>query len=99
MLQQAWYCSPVLDFAGVLYPLVGLLWITRTMPDRAELACGLSVAAIQFAIGGAASLGGVIFDLIGVEGIFITAALLLILAAVVVRFSFMLFAKSEMRKI
>lgn len=80
-------------------PVGWTTWITRTMPHRAELAGGISVAAIQFAIGGAASLGGVIFDHIGIEGIFITAALLLISAALVVRFSFMLFAKSEMRKI
>lgn len=80
-------------------PVGWTTWITRTMPDRAELAGGISVAAIQFAIGGAASLGGVIFDHIGIDGIFITAALLLILAAWAVRFSFMLFAKSETRKI
>lgn len=80
-------------------PVGWTTWITRTMPDRAELAGGISVAAIQLAIGGAASLGGVIFDHIGINGIFITAALMLILAAVVARFSFILFGKFEMRKI
>lgn len=67
-------------------------WIARTLADKAELAGGLSVAAIQFAIGLAAAVGGVTFDTRGIGGIFIIAATLLVLAFVLTRVSFSQYA-------
>jgi predicted MFS family arabinose efflux permease len=66
-------------------------WITRTLADHAELAGGLSVAAIQFAIGSAAGIGGVIVDTSGINTIFWAAAGLFVLAAVLTRISFALY--------
>lgn len=63
-------------------------WIARTLADDAELAGGLSVAAIQFSIGLAAAAGGLTFDALGMGGIFMLAALFLIIAFALVRISF-----------
>lgn len=68
-------------------------WITRTLADRAEIAGGVSVAAIQLSIGLAAAIGGFTFDTIGITGIFIVAAGFLTLAALLIKTSFSLFAK------
>ena len=68
-------------------------WIARTLADKAELAGGLSVAAIQFAIGLAAAVGGATFDTHGMGGIFIIAATLLVLAFVLTRISFAQYAR------
>lgn len=72
-------------------------WITRTLADRAEMAGGLAVAAIQFSIGGAAAIGGVIYDDSGMHGIFLTAVGFLLLAAVLIRTSFALYTKNTGR--
>jgi predicted MFS family arabinose efflux permease len=72
-------------------------WITRTLADRAEMAGGLSVASVQFSIGGAAAIGGVIFDGSGIDGIFLTAAGFLLVAVILTRISFSLFAKDTGR--
>lgn len=72
-------------------------WITRTLADRAEMAGGLSVASIQFAIGGAAAIGGVIFDGSGIHGIFLTSAGFLVVAAVLIKISFSLYTKDTGR--
>lgn len=69
-------------------------WIARTLADRAELAGGLSVAAIQFSIGFAAAVGGLTFDTLGIRGIFVIAALVLLLAFFLVKRSFSLYAMS-----
>lgn len=63
-------------------------WIARTLADDAELAGGLSVAAIQFSIGLAAAVGGLTFDAFGMGGIFMIAALFLLIAFALVRISF-----------
>ncbi len=68
-------------------------WITRTLADKAEIAGGLAVAAIQFSIGGAAAIGGVIYDGSGMHGIFLTAMGFLLLAALLIRISFSRYAK------
>lgn len=81
---------------GLIYGIIPVgwsTWITRTLADKAEVAGGLSVAAIQFSIGSAAAIGGVVFDNRGMDGIFLTAALLLVLAALAVAVSFASFAK------
>ena len=67
-------------------------WIARTLADKAELAGGLSVAAIQFSIGLAAAVGGLTFDTLGINGIFVIAATFLLLAFLLVKNSFSLYA-------
>lgn len=69
-------------------------WIARTLADKAEIAGGLSVAAIQFSIGLAAGVGGFTFDSSGISGIFTLAAVFLLLAVVLTKTSFSLFAKN-----
>lgn len=72
-------------------------WIARTLADKAEIAGGLSVAAIQFSIGLAAGLGGLTFDSQGVKGIFIMATAFLLLAFFLTKLSFSLYAKDTGR--
>lgn len=72
-------------------------WIARTLADKAEIAGGLSVAAIQFSIGLAAAVGGMTFDTLGIVGIFSTAACFLALALILIQGSFTLFAKKTGR--
>jgi hypothetical protein len=45
-------------------PVAWSTWLTRTVPDQAESAGGLLVAAIQLAIAVGAAAGGAIFDLL-----------------------------------
>lgn len=73
-------------------------WIARTLADKAELAGGLSVAAIQFSIGLAAAIGGLTFDTLGIHGIFIIAALFLLMAFVLVKTSFSLHAATTRQR-
>lgn len=70
-------------------------WITRTLAQKAELAGGLSVAAIQFSIGLAAAIGGAMFDHLGINGIFITAAIIFLAATCLIKVSFSLYAKAK----
>lgn len=65
-------------------PVAWSTWLTRTVPDQAESAGGLLVAAIQFAIAIGAAGGGLIFDLSGVTGVFATSGALLISAAFII---------------
>lgn len=69
-------------------------WIARTLADRAELAGGLSVAGTQFAIGLAAAVGGIMYDHQGIGGIFLAAAGISALAALMVAVSLHLFVRS-----
>ena len=62
-------------------PVAWSTWLTRTVPDQAESAGGLLVAAIQLAIAIGAAAGGAIFDLNGATGVFGTAGTVLLLAA------------------
>ncbi len=85
---------------GVIYGIIPVgwsTWITRTLADKAELAGGLSVASIQFSIGTAAAIGGQVFDSRGMDGIFLTAAGLLVVAALAVAVSFAGYAKESGR--
>jgi predicted MFS family arabinose efflux permease len=59
-------------------------WLTRTVPDEAESAGGLFVAAIQFAIALGAAAGGVIFDASGAAGVFAAGGLVLLAAALLI---------------
>lgn len=74
-------------------PVAWSTWITRTMPDNAEIGGGISVAAIQFSIGFAAAVGGFTFDNLGTGGIFIIAAAFQIAAALLIRVSLAMFTK------
>lgn len=73
-------------------------WIARTLADKAEIAGGVSVAAIQFSIGLAAAVGGLAFDKLGIGGIFLIAAAFQFLAALLVKVSFTLFFKANGRR-
>lgn len=74
-------------------------WIARTLADKAEMIGGLSVASIQFSIGLAAAMGGVIFDLSGINGIFMTSVLIFICAIFFITGSFSLFTRATGRKL
>jgi predicted MFS family arabinose efflux permease len=57
-------------------------WLSITLPNDAERGGGLMVAVVQLAIGGGASLGGILFDLRGYRASFGVSAALLALASV-----------------
>lgn len=80
-------------------PVAWSTWITRALADKAEIAGGISVAAIQFSIGLAAGFGGVTFDTAGISGIFIAAAGMQLLAFILVKASFMLFVREKGRAV
>jgi len=65
-------------------PVAWSTWLTRTVPDQAESAGGLLVAAIQLAIAAGAAGGGLIFDTSGVTGVFAASGALLIAAAFII---------------
>lgn len=65
-------------FGGV--PVAWSTWVTRVVPDEAESAGGLIVAAIQLAISLGAAAGGVVFDANGATGVFVAAAVVLVVA-------------------
>ncbi len=69
-----------LVFGGV--PVAWSTWLARNVPDEAESAGGLLVAAIQFSIAMGAALGGIIFDANGVAGVFMASSLVLVVAAI-----------------
>jgi DHA1 family purine ribonucleoside efflux pump-like MFS transporter len=72
-------------FGGV--PVAWSTWVTRAVPDEAESAGGLIVAAIQLAISLGAAFGGVMFDLNGASGIFSSSAVILLLAMLLILYS------------
>jgi predicted MFS family arabinose efflux permease len=59
-------------------------WVARAVPDEAESAGGLVVAAVQLAIASGAAVGGLIFDLSSVSGVFGAGGVLLLLAALLI---------------
>ncbi|MET0505166.1 MAG: MFS transporter, partial [Luteibacter sp.] len=61
-------------------PVAWTTWITRTVPDEAESGGGLIVAAVQLAITLGAAGGGVVFDHAGANGVFVGAAVVLLMA-------------------
>lgn len=65
-------------------PVTWSTWLTRTVPDEAESAGGLMVAAIQLAIATGAAMGGVIFDLRGALGVFTASGVVLLVAALMI---------------
>lgn len=69
-------------FGGV--PVGWSSWVARSVPDEAESAGGLVVASVQLAIASGAAAGGVLFDLSGVSGVFISSGVLLLAASALV---------------
>ena len=84
--------SPVTDAAMVALwgaafgavPVAWSTWLTRTVPDEAESAGGLLVAAIQLAIALGAAAGGAIFNTADVVSVFSASGAVLLLAALVI---------------
>lgn len=62
-------------------PVAWSTWLTRTVPDQAESAGGLLVAAINLAIAMGAAAGGGMLDLSGVTGVFAGSSAILLAAA------------------
>jgi len=71
-----------LAFGGV--PVAWSNWVARAVPDQAETAGGMVVAAVQSSIAAGAALGGLVFGLGGVTGVFVTAGAVMLLAALVI---------------
>ncbi|WP_428697727.1 MFS transporter [Stappia sp.] len=65
-------------------PVAWSAWIARSVPDEAESAGGLLVAAINLAIALGAAIGGLILDLSGVQSVFLASGSVLVLAAITV---------------
>ncbi|TSJ64057.1 MFS transporter [Starkeya sp. 3C] len=65
-------------------PVAWSTWLTRTVPDQAETAGGLLVAAVQFAISLGAAGGGLIFDLDGVSSVFAASSAVLLAATLII---------------
>ncbi|UXC20480.1 MFS transporter [Comamonas squillarum] len=73
-----------LAFGGV--PVAWSNWVARAVPDQAETAGGMVVASVQCSIAAGAALGGVVFGLGGVTGVFIAAGSVMLLAALFIGF-------------
>lgn len=71
-----------LAFGGV--PVAWSSWVARTLPDEAESAGGMVVAAVQSSIAAGAAIGGLIYGINGVTGVFITAACIMFSAALII---------------
>jgi predicted MFS family arabinose efflux permease len=68
---------------GTAAPVAWWTWLSRTLPNDAEAAGGLMVAAIQMAITIGAAVGGLLFDSSGYESTFGVSAAMLAGSAVV----------------
>ena len=71
-----------LAFGGV--PVAWSNWVASAVPDQAESAGGMVVASVQSAIAMGAAAGGAVFSLGGSAGVFIAAAVLMLLAALLI---------------
>ena len=71
-----------LAFGGV--PVAWSNWVARAVPDQAETAGGMVVAAVQSSIAAGALLGGIMFKFGGVTGVFIIAGVVMLFAALVI---------------
>ena len=79
-------------------PVAWSAWIARSVPDEAESAGGLLVAAINLAIALGAAIGGLILDLSGVQSVFLASGSVLVLAAITVIAGVDARAKARQRK-
>ena len=69
-------------FGGV--PVAWSNWVARAVPDQAESAGGMVVAAVQGAIAAGAAAGGMLFNFKGIEGLFVTAGISMFLAGLLI---------------
>ena len=69
-------------FGGV--PVAWSNWVARAVPDQAESAGGMVVASVQSAIAAGAAAGGAMFSFSGIDGVFVTAGILMLLAALLI---------------
>jgi predicted MFS family arabinose efflux permease len=67
-------------------PVAWSTWLTRTVPDEAESAGGLLVAAVQVAITIGAAGGGVVYDFKGATAVFAACSVILVVAAAIALF-------------
>ena len=74
-------------------------WIAITLANKSEMMGGLSVAAIQFAIGLAAAIGGSIYDHHGINGIFLISALIFIVALFLIQTSLTLLTHTTTKQL
>ncbi|MCW2254313.1 putative MFS family arabinose efflux permease [Providencia alcalifaciens] len=72
-------------FIATAAPVGWWSWIPRIFSNSAEAGGGLMVAVIQLSIACGASVGGIIFDLMGYESTFAISALFLVVAAILVQ--------------
>ncbi|MNC04370.1 Purine ribonucleoside efflux pump NepI [compost metagenome] len=73
-----------LAFGGV--PVAWSNWVARAVPDQAESAGGMVVAAVQSSIAAGAALGGLVFGLGGIVAVLTVAAAVMLLASVLIAF-------------
>ncbi|WP_448133944.1 MFS transporter [Stenotrophomonas rhizophila] len=73
-----------LAFGGV--PVAWSSWVARAVPDQAESAGGMVVAAVQSSIAAGAALGGLVFGLGGIVAVLTVAAVVMLLASVLIAF-------------
>lgn len=71
-----------LAFGGV--PVAWSSWVARAVPDQAETAGGMVVAAVQSSIAAGAALGGMMFGFGGVTSVFIIAGVVMLFASLVI---------------
>ncbi len=71
-----------LAFGGV--PVAWSSWVARALPDQAESAGGMVVAAVQSSIAAGAALGGLVFGLGGIVGVLTVAAAVMLLASLLI---------------
>ncbi|HEC54671.1 MAG TPA: MFS transporter [Gammaproteobacteria bacterium] len=71
-----------LAFGGV--PVAWSNWVASAVPDQAESAGGMVVASVQSAIATGAAAGGAVFSVGGSAGVFVAAAVLMLLAALLI---------------
>ncbi len=73
-----------LAFGGV--PVAWSSWVARAVPDQAESAGGMVVAAVQSSIAAGAALGGLVFGLGGIVAVLSVAAAVMLLASLLIAF-------------
>lgn len=73
-----------LAFGGV--PVAWSSWVARAVPDQAESAGGMVVAAVQSSIAAGAALGGLVFGMGGIVAVLAVAAVVMLLASLLIAF-------------
>lgn len=71
-----------LAFGGV--PVAWSSWVARAVPDQAESAGGMVVAAVQSSIAAGAALGGLVFGMGGIVAVLTVAAVVMLLASLLI---------------